>query len=142
MPPPLLRILLVVGGLGLAASAGADVPQASPFQQPYRLTGATGTAASAKVYLMSVKDRHGQWIAVGATANGIQVESYDAAARQAVVVYGGSRHVLPLEDEPAAAATAADAAQARRDDRMLVTDLLVIGQQQRQANAAPPAAAK
>jgi hypothetical protein len=111
-----------------AATAAAD---------PYTLTGVVATQDSVRVCILEAKSQRNRWIAVGAEADGIQVESYDRAAKQAVILVDGNRRTLVLHestataDEPVATTPEAKAKEAR----LLTGDLLDVGLQQRQAYA-------
>jgi hypothetical protein len=74
---------------------------------------------------------------VGTGADGIQVLSYDAAKKQAVVSVDGAQKTLRLQESPtSAAAAAATTPEAKaREARLLTGDLLDVGLQQRQAYA-------
>lgn len=149
-----LHSILSAGALGLAslASAQSSLPKDSPFQpasapaavaaapaEPYQLTGVTAAPEGSRVCILDSAARHSRWIAVGATADGIQVVSYDAAQKQAVISVAGVQHTLVLrESATAAEAPVANTPEAKaKEARLLTGDLLEIGRQQRQdyANA-------
>jgi hypothetical protein len=141
----------LVAGTG-AAQAQGSLTKVSPFAasgptqttsavapEPYRLTGVTQTSAGSRVCIVDAAASHSQWIAVGSTAGGIRVVSYDPTQRRAVISVAGAVHILDLQEWAAAAALPGDTPEAKaREARLLSGDLLDIGLQQRQANAAAP----
>jgi hypothetical protein len=153
-----LNLVLAAGALGLVPFScwaqpalvndspfrTAGVPAAAvPAVEPYQLTGVASSGTGTRICIFESKLQHSRWIAVGATADGISVQSYDPAQKQAVVAIGGARQTLALHESPSDAATpAATTADARaRDARLLTGDLLAIGQQQREDYAKAHAAA-
>jgi hypothetical protein len=145
-----LPSLWIAGTVILAGAAAAEPPltAASPFAsasapakpspaEPYQLTGVTVLPEGTRVCLYEAATQHGRWIAVGAAAGGIQVVSYDALQKQAVISVDGSRQTLVLHEAPAsAAAPVATTPDAKaKEARLLTGDLLEVGWQQREAYA-------
>ncbi len=121
------------------AASGPTQATASAAPEPYRLTGVTQTSAGFRVCIATAALSHSQWIAVGSTAGGIRVMSYDPTQRRAVISVAGAVRILDLREwAPAAALPGATPEAKACDARLLSGDLLDIGLQQRQANAAAP----
>ena len=119
-------------------SPGAPAAAAAPAE-PYQLTGAIAGGDKTRVCILDAKAQRSRWIAVGATTDGIQVVSYDAAQKQAVISVAGSRLTLALHESPASADTTPSGATTpeakAKEARLLTGDLLEVGQQQREAYA-------
>ena len=149
--------LLAAGAIALAGPARAQTAlvQNSPFatgstptnavasDEPYQLTGIVASGDSARVCIYVAKAQHSRWIAVGSAANGVEVLSYDAAQKQAVISVEGAQRTLHLREVAASAAVppAVTPEAKAREARLLTGDLLDVGLQQRQAyaKAHPPA---
>jgi len=145
-----LPSLLVAGALVLASAGFAQTPLVvdSPFgsanaaaakaaAEPYQLTGVTVMPESTRVCIYEAKAQQSRWIAIGAAAGGIQVVSYDAAQKQAVISVDGARQTLALHESPASGeAPPATTPEAKaKEARLLTGDLLEVGRQQREAYA-------
>jgi hypothetical protein len=100
---------LCVLTLAVLASAvrAADLPKDSPFQQAGNATSAAaadplefaGVSTVGKKTMINLYDRqlkHGFWVEVGATTDGVTVVKYDSAHDQITVRRNGVEKMLPL----------------------------------------------
>jgi len=104
-----LAVAVMVAGVPLGVSAQSAAANDSPFAPPpgavgapsaapeaFELAGASATGQETEVCIYNSQTRHSNWIAVGATADGIKVLSFDPDRDQAVVTMNGERKVLAL----------------------------------------------
>jgi hypothetical protein len=152
LPAVLTAGALILGGAASAQTplvkdspfAGAGtLPSATAAAEPYQLTGVVTAGENSRVCIYEAKSQHSHWISVGTGADGIQVLSYEADQKQAVISVDGARQTLHLRESPtSAAAAAATTPEAKaREARLLTGDLLDVGLQQRQAYAKAHSAA-
>jgi hypothetical protein len=169
-----LRIPALAASGFIVSSLGQTLVGNSPFRAPgggagaagapaeaYELAGSTSQGSAVSVCIYERQKKRSEWIAVGDSADGIKVLSYDEANDAAVVTIDGARRELAMRKatvaslgpssnsrvptpagEPVASlvpapsqgpATPASIARDQQEARMLVSDLLEIGVQQRKA---------
>lgn len=80
----------VQAGGGSAAGAKAGAPEA------FELAGVSVSSAATQVCIFDAQAKRSRWIAVGATADRIQVVSYDAKSERAVIRVDGVQRELGL----------------------------------------------
>lgn len=168
MSPVALRLALLIA-VASAVHAPAQTQTASPFlptaqvgtgiapasSGPIEFTGVLTTKQTVLVSLTHTEKKRSQWIAVGASADGLEVLRFDAKTSQVTLRHAGVEHTLTLKQPVISASNAAGATatlsgpaaaiaqiplpplitkeEQEREARMLVSDLLELGMQQRKA---------
>jgi hypothetical protein len=104
-----LAIAAILAGVPLGVGAQTPGANDSPFAPPpgaagapgaapeaFELAGASATGDAMQVCIYNSQTKRSNWIAVGASGDGIKVLSFDPDRDQAVVTMNGERKVLSL----------------------------------------------